>query len=109
VASNDKTVDAKALMASIAKGWKLVNTPKVRAGFKAGQQKLVQSDGKTLALLTLRDKGVRVEGSRLAKNITVTDAAGVAEARKMLATPLSASQRAGHMGRAPGRFPRPGP
>lgn len=27
---------------------KLVNTPKVRAGFKAGQQKLVQSkDGKT--------------------------------------------------------------
>jgi hypothetical protein len=49
MASKDKTVDAKALMASIAKGWKLGNTPKVRAGFKAGQQRLVQSkDGKTL-------------------------------------------------------------
>jgi len=36
MASKEKTVDAKALMASIAKGWKLVDTPKVRAGLQEG-------------------------------------------------------------------------
>jgi hypothetical protein len=81
----DKPVDAKALMGAIAKGYKLVPTPKVRAGMTKGQQQLVQADWKTLGMLTLREgKGVRVEGARLSKNITVTDAKGVAEARKLL-------------------------
>jgi hypothetical protein len=85
MASKDTTVDAKALMTSIAKGYKLVPTPKVRAGMKKGQQQLVQADGKTLGLLTLREgKGVRVEGQRLSRNLTVTDAKGVTEARKLL-------------------------
>ena len=80
------TIDAKALAAAIGKGWKLVNTPKVRTGYKAGQQKLVQANGKTLGMLTLREgKGTRVEGNRLARNLTVTDAKGVAEARRLLA------------------------
>ena len=70
----EKPIDAKALMSAIANGWKLVDTPKVRAGFKEGQQKLVQTNGKTLGMLTLREaKGVRVEGSRLDRNITVTE------------------------------------
>lgn len=43
-----KAIDHNALIATIAKGWKVVNTPKVRAGYKPGQQKLVQADGKTL-------------------------------------------------------------
>ena len=84
MASKEKTVDAKALMASIAKGWKLVDTPKVRAGFKKGQQKLVQANGKTLGLVTLREQGVRVEGSRLARNVTVPKDATVEQARKLL-------------------------
>jgi hypothetical protein len=93
MASKDNTVDAKALMASIAKGFKLVPTPKVRAGFKKGDQQLVQADGKTLGMLTLREKGVRVEGHRLAKNITVTDAKGVAEARKLLEAVAQENER----------------
>lgn len=85
MASKNKTVDAKALMVAIAKGYKLVPTPKVRAGMNKGQQQLVQVDGKTIGLLTIREgKGVRVEGARLAKSITVSDAKGVAEARKLL-------------------------
>jgi hypothetical protein len=83
--TQDKAIDTKALVATIAKGWKLVDTPKVRAGFKKGQQQLVQADGKTLGMLTLREKGVRLEGSRLDKNMTVTNATGAAQARKLLA------------------------
>lgn len=84
MASKDKTVDAKAILAAIGKDWKLVNTPKVRAGFKAGQQKLVQSkDGKTLGLVTLREQSVRVEGSRLARKVTVPKDATVEQARKL--------------------------
>lgn len=84
-ASKDKTVDAKALMTEIAKGYSLTPTPKVRAGMKPGQQQLVQADGKTLGMLTVREgKGVRVEGSRLARNVMVTDKKGVAEARSLL-------------------------
>jgi hypothetical protein len=85
-AKQDKPVDAKALASAIAKGYKLVDTPKVRAGFKKGQQKLVQADGKTLGMLTLREKGVRIEGSRLSANMTVTSQADVAKARELLAT-----------------------
>lgn len=84
MASKEKTVDAKALMGAIAKGYKLVDTPKVRAGFKKGQQKLVQADGKTLGLLTIRDKGVRVDGSRLPRSLTVSDAKDVTQARSLL-------------------------
>jgi hypothetical protein len=82
MATKDKAVDAKALMGAIAKGWKLLDTPKVRAGFKKGQQKLVQANGKTLGLITLREQGVRVEGSRLAKNVTVPKDATVEQSQR---------------------------
>jgi hypothetical protein len=86
MASKDKTVDVKALVAAIAKGYKLTPTPKTRAGMKPGQQQLVKDKaGRTLAMLTKRQVGVRVEGSRLARNVTVTDAKGVEEARKLIA------------------------
>lgn len=86
MASQDKTVDAKALTASIAKGFKLVPTPKTRAGMKPGQQQLLKDKaGRTLAMLTKREAGVRVEGSRLERNVTVTDAKSVEEARKLIA------------------------
>jgi hypothetical protein len=40
---------------------------------------------RTLAMLTKREAGVRVEGSRLERNVTVTDSKGVEEARILIA------------------------
>src|SRR5438046_2760369 len=98
--TQDKAIDTKALVAVIAKGFRLVPTPKVRAGFTKGQQQLVQSDGKTLGMLTLREKGVRVEGSRLDRNMTVTNATEAAQARRLLGA-VEAENKEGKQ--APGR------
>jgi hypothetical protein len=87
MASKDKTVDVKAFVAAIGKGYKLTPTPKTRAGMKPGQQQLVKDKAaRTLAMLTKREAGVRVEGSRLERNVTVTDSKGVEEARKLIAS-----------------------
>src|SRR5437763_1655940 len=82
-ASNDKQqkVNGKALMADLTKGFKAKPT---KRGGKSGFT-LIQHDGRTLAMASIKNTGaVRLEGSRLDKNLTIIDAKGAVLGRKAL-------------------------
>src|SRR5919204_598177 len=74
-------VDGRKLMADLTKGFK---TKPTKRGGKSGFT-LIQHDGRTLAMASIKNTGaVRLEGSRLDKNLTIIDAKGVALGRKAM-------------------------
>jgi hypothetical protein len=74
-------LDAAALLKKLTAGFE---TKPTKRGGKEGFV-LVQHDGRTLAMASIKDTGaLRLEGARLAKNMTIIDARGVEKGRRAI-------------------------
>lgn len=81
--------DVTKLIAPLTKGFEVTDANQ-RKGAKPGSQKLVQLGSKTLAMITIREDGIKLEGSRLPHAVIVADAKAVAAAH---AAPVDGSRK----------------
>jgi hypothetical protein len=80
-AKDTQKVDGAGLLKKLTAGFE---TKPTKRGGKSGFT-LIQHSGRTLAMASVKNTGaVRLEGSRLDRNLTIIDAKGVAVGRKAM-------------------------